>query len=132
FSPRKEVVDDAVRYADGRGVLMIHAAGNDGADIDIEPNFPTRFYADGDSALHWIEVGASAWQGPDRLAAPFSNYGRRNVHVFAPGVSIRSTVPGDAYESASGTSMAAPVVSGIAALIMAYFPELDALEVRQI
>lgn len=132
YSPREDAVDDAVRYADRRGVLMVHAAGNDAADIDVEPNFPTRFLADGDSALHWIEVGASAWQGIDQLAAPFTNYGRRHVHVFAPGVSIRSTVPGSEYQASSGTSMAAPVVSGLAALIMAYYPELEPLEVKQI
>ncbi len=132
YSPRKQMVDEAVRYADSRGVLMVHAAGNDAADLGGEPSFPTRFYDGGGEARHWIEVGASAWWGADSLAAPFSNYGRDQVHVFAPGVDIRSTVPDNAYESNSGTSMAAPVVSGLAAMLMAYYPELDAGEVKRI
>lgn len=132
FSPQKSQVDEAVRYADERGVLLVHAAGNDGIDLDQEPNFPNRFYENGDSALHWIEVGASSWRSPDGLAAPFSNYGRSSVHVFAPGVDILSTVPSDEYETNSGTSMAAPVVTGLAALIMAYYPELDARDVKRI
>jgi subtilisin family serine protease len=132
FSPNKAAVDDAVRYAESKGVLIVHAAGNDGADLGSEPSFPSRFYADGDSARLWIEVGASSWQGADNLAASFSNYGRSHVHVFAPGVDIYSTMPGNAYEANSGTSMAAPVVSGLAALIMAYYPELDAADVKRI
>jgi len=132
FSPNKAVVDEAVRYAESKGVLLVHAAGNDGADLESEPSFPNRYFADGDSASLWIEVGASSWQGADQLAAPFSNYGRGRVHVFAPGVDIRSTIPGNGYEENSGTSMAAPVVSGLAALIMAYYPELDAADVKRI
>jgi subtilisin family serine protease len=132
FSPEKDVVDDAVRYADERGVLLIHAAGNDAKDLATEPNFPNRRYANGGMAAHWIEVGASAWQGIDQLAAPFSNYGAEQVDIFAPGVAILSAAPGNRYEQASGTSFAAPVVSGIAALLMAYYPELSAAQVRQI
>lgn len=132
FSPHKRAVDEAVRYADERGVLLVHAAGNDAADIDVEPNFPNRYYEDGGEARLWIEVGASSWQGPDRLAAPFTNYGATRVDVFAPGVDIFSTMPENEYRANSGTSMAAPVVSGLAALIMAYYPELDAADVRRV
>jgi len=131
-SPDKQVVDEAVRYADSRGVLLVHAAGNAGADLDTEPNFPNRHYLDGGKAELWLEVGASAWWSADSLAAPFSNFGQEQVDIFAPGVDILSTVPGDRYERNSGTSMAAPVVSGVAALLMAYFPELSAAEVRDI
>jgi subtilisin family serine protease len=131
-SPEKHLVDEAVRYADSRGVLMIHAAGNDGADLGTKPNFPTRHYEGGGSAKHWIEVGASAWWAADSLAAQFSNYGRDQVDIFAPGVDILSSVPGNRYERNSGTSMAAPVVAGVAALLMAYYPELSATEVREI
>lgn len=132
FSPYKSAVDDAVRYADQKGVLMVHAAGNDAEDIDTEPNFPNRYFLDGDSASLWIEVGASSWQGPDQLAAPFSNFGHQRVHIFAPGHNIMAPTPGNGCEPLSGTSMAAPVVSGIAALIMSYYPELTAAEVRRI
>jgi subtilisin family serine protease len=132
YSPQKAAVDAAVRYADERGVLLVHAAGNDARDLGTEDSFPSQFYLDGDTARHWIQVGASSWHGGDRLAAVFSNYGVGQVHVFAPGVDILSTAPGDEYEAASGTSFAAPVVSGLAALLMSYFPELSGADVRRI
>lgn len=131
FSPRKRLVDDAVRYADDHGVLMVHAAGNDGEDIDQGDNFPTAVYDDGSRARNWIEVGAASWQ-VDSLAATFSNFGQNSVDVFSPGVDILSTVPGSEYDREDGTSMAAPVVSGVAALLMGYFPGLDASDVRSI
>ena len=131
FSPSKALVDAAVRYADERGVLMIHAAGNDGEDLEMEGNYPNRDYEGGGRAAHWISVGASTWK-PDTLAGSFSNYGRTKVDLFAPGLDILSTVPGGGWEEKQGTSMAAPVVSGVAALLMAYFPELTAAEVREI
>jgi subtilisin family serine protease len=132
FSPQKEVVDEAVRYAESRGVLMVHAAGNDGVNLDVENHFPNQFYEDGGTAELWIDVGASSWQAADQLAAPFSNYSRVKVDVFAPGVEILSTTPDDQYERNQGTSMAAPVVSGLAALLMAYFPELTTAQVREV
>jgi len=132
FSPYKSAVDEAVRYAESKGVLLVHAAGNDAEDLDSTPNFPNRYFLTGDSATLWIEVGASSWQGRDQLAAPFSNYGRQRVHIFAPGHNILAPTPNGGCEPLSGTSMAAPVVSGVAALIMSYYPELDAAEVRRI
>ena len=131
FSPQKAVVDSAVRYADAHGVLMVHAAGNDAENADTKPSFPTPNYIGGGRAQNWIEVGASSWKSGDALVAPFSNYGRTLVDVFAPGVDILSTVPGG-YERDSGTSMAAPVVTGLAALIMDYFPNLTAADVKRI
>jgi subtilisin family serine protease len=130
-SPQKSVVDEAVRYAESKGVLLIHAAGNDGADLNEEGNFPNKDYASGGQAASWIEVGASSWHG-ENLAADFSNYGRGKVDVFAPGVSILSTVTDATFGRNDGTSMAAPVVTGIAATLMSYFPELTAAQVRQI
>jgi subtilisin family serine protease len=132
YSPHKDVVDAAVRYADSLGVLMVHAAGNDGADVDSTENYPTRRYRNGGQAELWIEVGASSWKGAPNLAAPFSNYGDETVDVFAPGRSIYSTEPGNSYGRSDGTSMAAPMVSGVAALIMAYYPDLTAAQVRRI
>jgi subtilisin family serine protease len=132
FSPFRPAVEEAIRYADENGVLMIHAAGNDGKNTDEEPNFPTPFYEDGGRAQLWIEVGASSWRGADTLATSFSNYGATKVDVFAPGEAITSTVPGGGYEPQDGTSMAAPVVSGLAALIMAYYPSLSAADVKQV
>ena len=132
YSPFKDVVDEAVRYAQARGVLLVHAAGNDAKDLATEKNFPNRYFTNGDTASLWIEVGASAWQGRQRLASPFSNYGAAQVDVFAPGSDVTSTAPGNEYEPASGTSFAAPVVSGIAAMLMAYYPDLTAADVRRI
>jgi subtilisin family serine protease len=132
YSPQKRVVDEAVRYAESKGVLLVHAAGNDGEDLNQKANFPNRRFEGGGEARNWIEVGASSWEGPDRLAAPFSNWGRGQVDVFAPGSAILSTVQGGGYERNSGTSMAAPVVSGVAALLMSYFPSLTAAQVKQI
>ncbi|HST59492.1 MAG TPA: S8 family peptidase [Longimicrobium sp.] len=131
-SPQKSLVDEAVRYAESKGVLLVHAAGNDGADLNTEGNFPNKDYIGGGRATNWIEVGASGWQGPDQLAADFSNYGRGKVDVFAPGVAILSTVTDQKYERIDGTSMAAPVVTGVAATLLSYFPELTAVQVREI
>lgn len=132
FSPDKPLVDEAVKYADSRGVLLVHAAGNDGEDLAEASSFPTPVYLGGGRAANWIEVGAASWKGGDKLAAPFSNYGKAQVDVFAPGVDILSTVPGGGYARESGTSMAAPVVSGLAALLMSYFPKLTAADVKRI
>jgi len=131
-SPQKSVVDAAARYADAHGVLMVHAAGNDGANLDSATDFPNRYFLDGGQAANWMEVGASSWKGAEVLAADFSNYSKTRVDLFAPGVDILSTLPGDAHGRLSGTSMAAPVVSGVAALLMAYFPQLTATQVRQL
>ena len=132
YSPGKESVDSAVRYAESKGVLLVHAAGNDGENNDETPSFPTAMFPGGQRARNWIEVGASSWKPLPALAADFSNYGRDQVDLFAPGVDILSTVPGGGTKRESGTSMAAPVVSGVAALLMTYFPELSAMQVRDI
>jgi subtilisin family serine protease len=131
-SPQREVVDEAIRLADERGVLMVHAAGNSAEDLRESPNYPTRRLLGGGEARHWIEVGASAWWGADSLAASFSNFGSGEVDLFAPGMAIHSAIPGGEFERNDGTSMAAPVVSGVAALLMAYYPELSAAQVRDI
>lgn len=133
YSPEKEAVDKAVKYAESKGVLLIHAAGNSSDDIDQVPNFPSRQYADSKKeAENWIEVGASSWKGEEEFVAEFSNYGKKSVDVFAPGVDLYSTTPDQKYESNSGTSMASPVTAGIAALLISYYPDLDADQIRQI
>ena len=132
YSPYKSLVDDAVRYADSKGVLMLHAAGNDGENTSESPSFPTPEYSGGGRAANWIEVGASSWKGRDSLVASFSNYGRTKVDLFAPGEDIYSTKAGGGYKKESGTSMASPVVAGVAALLMSYFPNLTAAETKRI
>lgn len=131
-SPRKEVVDKAVKYAEQKGVLLVHAAGNDSEDIDIKRDYPNRYYTNGGEAKNWIEVGASSWGVDKNFVASFSNYGKKTVDVFAPGVEIYSTLPDNQYKDLDGTSMASPVTAGVAALIMSYFPEFSALEVKEI
>lgn len=132
YSPQKEAVDKAVRYAESKNVLLVHAAGNDKDNIDVETNFPSRFYADGKEAKNWIEVGASSWGAGKDFVGYFSNYGKKTVDLFAPGVEIYSTTPDNNYENNNGTSMASPVTAGVAALLMSYFPDLTAVEVKEI
>lgn len=132
YSPGKAAVDAAAKYAESKGVLMVHAAGNDGENIDVDPSFPSPILEDKTRMANWLEVGATSWKGLDDLAAEFSNYGKTRVDIFAPGVDILSTVPGGGTEKLSGTSMAAPVVSGVAALLMSYFPSLSATDIKDI
>lgn len=132
FSPNKELVDKAVKYAESKGVLLIHAAGNDSDDLDEESNFPNKAYTSGGHSKTWLEIGASSWGADQNFVGSFSNYGKKSVDLFAPGVQIYSTTPNDTYENLQGTSMAAPATSGVAAMIMSYFPELSAAEVKEI
>ena len=132
FSPEKAVVDQAVKYAEKKGVLLIHAAGNEGDDNDKVKSFPSRIYLDGKEAKNWLEVGASAWGTEDDFVARFSNYGKKSVDLFAPGVDIYSTVPHNKYKNESGTSMASPVTAGVAALLMSYFPDFTPLQILDI
>lgn len=132
FSPEKEAVDKAVKYAEQKGVLLIHAAGNESDDTDVEKNFPTRFYSNGKEARNWLEVGASSWGANEGFVANFSNYGKKSVSFFSPGVDIYSTTPGNTYKNESGTSMASPAAAGVAALLMSYFPNLSIVDVKNI
>lgn len=132
YSPELFYVQQAIEYAAQNEVLMIHAAGNDGANIDSVANYPSPIISDGSSSPYLITVGASGWQGVNELAASFSNYGASTVDLFAPGVDIYSTMPNQEYELSNGTSMAAPVVSGVFALLMQYFPEYSPLEIKEI
>lgn len=135
LSPEKKWVDDAVAYAQSKGVLLVHAAGNDGKDIDINDNFPNPYFNNDTTtrANNWITVGASGDPATGGLVASFSNYGKTGVDVFAPGVKIYSTLPGgNQYGNLQGTSMASPVVAGMAALLMSYFPNLSAEQIKNV
>jgi subtilisin family serine protease len=132
FSPQKSFVDDAAKYADLHNVLLCHAAGNESDNIDLIDHFPTVSYLNGGSAKDWITVGANA-KSPDKtLPGVFSNYGKNNVDLFAPGVKIISLYPENKYHLAGGTSFSCPVVAGVAALVWSYYPQLTALELKDI
>jgi cell wall-associated protease len=184
----KPAVDQAIKYAEKKGVLIVHAAGNEDANNDVEENYPTKYFDSPElasfnkviektkhtdisfmpvslqgsrgrvanakvdlkairindlkradslrtfipSARNWIEVGASSYKDDNDLKTSFSNYGKFNVDVFAPGFKIKSTIAGSKYDEYDGTSMAAPVVSGLAALILAYYPQLTAVQLKDI
>jgi len=135
FSPNPEWVYDALKYAASKDVLIVHAAGNDGLDLDSpeNPNFPNdQIGTDPEMVDNVITVGSLDSSYGSEMVSGFSNYGKSNVDVFAPGGAIYSTVPGSTYKFMGGTSMAAPGVSGIAALIRSYYPKLTAPEVKKI
>ncbi|GAA4400064.1 S8 family peptidase [Nibrella viscosa] len=131
-SPQREAVDQAIRYAETKGVLLVHAAGNDHLDLDAKDQYPSVAYINGQEIPNMITVGATGRAKGRTMVAEFSNYGRHKVDVFAPGVDIFSTVPGSEYQNHSGTSMAAPVVTGIAAVLKSYFPQLSAEAIKKI
>lgn len=134
YSPEKHLVDDAMKYAAKKDVLLVVGAGNEGADIDSDPKYPNdTFKGKKKSKLkNMLSVGALSPDGGESAIAEFSNYGKTQVDVFAPGVYVYSTTPGNSYDYASGTSMAAPVVSGIAAVIRSRYPSLSAAQVKDI
>ena len=133
YSPNEKIVAEAIQYAEDNDVLLIHAAGNEGQDLDESENFPTNFsdYLKG-KVDTYITVGATSFKADEEFIASFSNYGEQKVDVFAPGWQIYSTVPDNEYQYLSGTSFSAPVVSGVAALMMSYFPDLSAKDVKKI
>jgi cell wall-associated protease len=136
FSPNAEWVYEALEYAASRDVLFVHAAGNDGKNLDDpeNKNFPNdhRFRNSPEFVENVITVGALTSNFGAGMVASFSNYGKQNVDVFAPGDEIYSTMPKDNYAFQGGTSMAAPAVAGIAAMIRSYYPQLSAIQVKQI
>ena len=110
----------------------MHAAGNDAKDIDIEPNYPTSKYSFQELPLdHFLTIGAST-KDKEELVASFSNYGQTGVDIFAPGLEIYNTVPQSAYQNLQGTSMAAPMVTGVAAMLKSYFPTLSMKEIKDV
>ena len=137
YSPEKFLVDEAMKYAAKHDVLLVLGAGNEGDDIDADPKYPSDTYAKkpflGPKGVpNLLSVGAVGPEGGEAAVAEFSNYGKKAVDVFAPGVFIYSTTPDSTYDYASGTSMAAPVVSGIAVLIRSRYPDLSARQVKEI
>ncbi len=132
FSPQKQLVDKAIKYAEEKNVLIVHAAGNDALNLDKTIQYPTNKLSNEIYANNWITVGASSDTIDLEFAAEFTNYGKTSVDIFAPGVNIKSLKPENKYDIADGTSFSSPVVSGVAALILSYFPELSAIDTKNI
>ena len=133
FSPHSDKVREAIAYAASKDVLIVNAAGNDNDDLDVVAVYPNDSYKNGaEVSDNFISVGALNPYFGKYLKASFSNYGKMNVDVFAPGVNIRSLIPENKYASFSGTSMASPGVAGVAAVLKSYFPKLKANELKKI
>ena len=142
YSPQKSLVDEAIKYAESKGVLLVHAAGNSSLDLDDSDNYPSDLMDDGTYANNVLTIGASTYYAKTKKAkngysnrsipAYFSNYGKERVDFFAPGHDIISTYTDNSYDKGSGTSYAAPVVSGIAALLKSYFPKMEAKDLKEV
>ncbi|MFM2213128.1 MAG: hypothetical protein RL427_391 [Bacteroidota bacterium] len=133
YSPHKEWVWDAIKYAESKDVLLVFAAGNDGKDIDVEPSFPADTKdKKNEIAKNVLTIGALDNVYGENMIADFSNYGQKNVDIFSPGVKIYATIPDNKFKYEQGTSMASPNAAGVAALIRSYYPNLKAAQVKQI
>ncbi|WP_034920374.1 S8 family peptidase [Gillisia sp. CAL575] len=134
FSPNPEFVIDALKYAASKDVLIVNAAGNEGLDLDTKMVYPNDQTPQNSTEIvnNVLTVGALNYEYGSGLVAGFSNFGKSNVDVFAPGTKIWSTTPNNTYEYLQGTSMAAPAVAGVAAVIRSYYPKLTAAQVKQI
>ncbi|MDR6844969.1 S8 family peptidase [Flavobacterium granuli] len=135
YSPHKQWVFDAIKYAEKKDVLFVHAAGNDGKNIDLSenPSFPNDSEDNKkEFASNVLTIGALDNKYGENVIADFSNYGAFNVDVYAPGTEIYATVPNNKFKYEQGTSMASPNAAGVAALIRSYYPKLSAKQVKQI
>ena len=131
ISPHKQWVDDAIKYAAAKDVLLVQASGNDSQNVDEKPEFPNDSFLDGTTSDNLISVDASAWKKDTVLAADFTNFGVKNTDVFAPGVKVTSIDMDAEFNTADGTSFASPITAGIAALILEYYPKLTAAQVKE-
>ena len=120
---RSKALEDTIRAAGDAGILFIAAAGNDGSDNDRRPHYPSNYDLPN-------VISVAALDRNDQLAS-FSNFGARSVQVAAPGKDILSTWLNDGYREASGTSMATPEVSGVAALVIANEPNISMAKLRE-
>ncbi|MGI4803632.1 MAG: S8 family serine peptidase [Janthinobacterium lividum] len=132
ISPHKKWVDDAIKYAAEKDVLLVQASGNDNQDVDAKPEFPNDSFLDGTTSDNLISVGASAALKDENLAATFSNYGKKNVDVFAPGVKVTSIDKDAEFNTADGTSFSSPITAGVAALVLEYYPTLSARQLKAV
>jgi len=133
YSPHPEWVKEAIKYAGDHDVLIVHGSGNESLDLDKNNNYPNDQFDNGpEISSTFLNVGSIESKYGSTLLSDFSNYGKINVDVMAPGGMIYSTLPKNKYKAESGTSMASPGVAGVAAIIRSYYPKLTATQVKQI
>lgn len=132
YSRHRNIVEEAILYAQKHDVLLVAAAGNESENVDLTPFYPSSIFMDNSRAKNYLTIGANTHRNDFGLAASFSNFGKNRVDLFAPGQNISSLYPDNNYQEASGTSMAAPVVAGIAAVILGHHPHLGAAELAQL
>lgn len=132
YSPHSDWVTNAIKVAEAKGVIVVHAAGNDAKNNDSTEHYPV--YKTGANSPLYFEIGAHKNTTKKKgYVAPFSNYGPQTVDLFAPGFDIYAPVPGgDKYDYNSGTSMAAPVVTGAIAFLLSYFPDVPPAQIKQV
>lgn len=134
LSAHRDLVDAALLHALKKDVLVINCAGNDSNDNDVTPYYPVGPVSLSGNVIgdNFIEVGNSSPEWNEKLPFYSSNYGHSSVDLFAPGVQIRTATPGQQYATISGTSLSAPLVARVAALIRSHFPNLTACSVKAI
>ncbi|MFI8377777.1 S8 family peptidase [Leeuwenhoekiella sp. NPDC079379] len=134
FATNPEWVYDAIKYAAKKDVLIVNAAGNESIDLDMGDTVYPNDQLDNltEFADNVITVGALNYKYGGKMVASFSNFGKSNVDVFAPGVQIWSTTPDNSYQFLQGTSMASPEVAGVAAMLRSYYPQFSAAQIKQI
>ncbi len=132
ISPHKKWVDDAIKYAAEKDVLLVQASGNDNQDVDVKPEFPNDTFLDGSTTDNLLSVGASSALNDENLPGTFSNYGKKSVDVFAPGVKVTSIDKDAEFNTADGTSFASPITAGVAALVLEYYPTLSAKQLKEV
>ncbi|NJK84921.1 MAG: S8 family serine peptidase [Bacteroidales bacterium] len=131
-SPQKHMVDKALKYAESKDVVLVHAAGNESQNTDKSPRYPMNFIGKDPINSKWLSIGASSIDANESLPGEFSNYGKKTVDIFAPGVNIYSLQPKNEYDIQDGTSYASPMVAGTAALLKSYYPSLSAQQIKEI
>ncbi|RFC53282.1 S8 family serine peptidase [Brumimicrobium aurantiacum] len=132
YALHHDFVQLAIEEAEKEGVLIVNASGNSSENIDEVISYPTGYKLNGEKAQNYMVVGASRAQDDTNLVASFSNYGRENVDVFAPGFNIATCVLKNGYGMSSGTSDASPIVAGIAAVLKSYYSHLTASQLKEI
>ncbi|MBG7630454.1 MAG: S8 family serine peptidase [Bacteroidetes bacterium] len=131
YELHNEWVQQALLYAEEQNVLVVKGAGNSETDIDKIITYPNKNTKD-HVLNNFIVVGATGMELNSNFKPVWANYGRKTVDFYAPGESILTTTPFDSYKVDSGSSLSTAITSGVAALLLSYYPDLKVSEIRQI